>query len=207
LIIKPLLNAKRDTVRLYRYFRRSFVSIKIIICRLLAVGAPLFVCRKEGRHNQRFILTQMHRRRRQHNGTRNALCCHRRRPDNLHDFSVSAQQSASRIIHSSFDLDGRHSTASHSSGCTSTSVDPKLFLHLHQSRALFILRKRSALEILFHLVSPRTQTIRYIGNIHSHTHTHTRSACTRTSSFARAAHRNVSLRSSISRARDKSPRA
>lgn len=94
----------------------------------------------------------MHRRRRQHNRTRNALCCHRRRPaDNLHDFSVSAQQSAFRIIHSSFDLDGRHSTASHSSGCISTSVEPKLFLHLHQSRALFIFRKRSVLEILFHL--------------------------------------------------------
>lgn len=106
----------------------------------------------------------MHRRRRQHNGTRNALCCHHRRPaDNLHDFSVSAQQSASRIIHSSFDLDGRHSTATHSSGCTSTSVEPKLFLHLHQSRALFIFRERSVLEILFHLAPPNAK--HYISNI------------------------------------------
>lgn len=145
---------------------RFLLTSKLWFCRLLTEHYSPPIARRN--HNQRFILTQMHRRRRQHNGTRNALCCHRRRPDNLHDFSVSAQQFASRIIHSSFDLDGRHSTASHSSGCTSTSVDPKLFLHLHQSRTLFILQERSALEILFHLVSLGTQTTKYIGNIHSH---------------------------------------
>ena len=114
----------------------SLLSRFLLTSKLSIIGGALLsACRKEKCHNQRFILTQMHRH--QHNGTRNALCCHRR-PDNLHDFSVSAQQFPSRIIHSSFDLDGRHSTASHSSGWTSTSVDPKLFLHLHQSRILFI---------------------------------------------------------------------
>lgn len=133
LITKLLLNAERETTTWYSHC--IFVNIFIDKITILSIIGALFsVCRKEGHRNQRFILTQMHRRRRQHNGTRNALCCHCRRPNNLHDFSVSAQQSASRIIHSSFDLDGRHSTASHSSGCTSTSVDPKLFLHLHQSR-------------------------------------------------------------------------
>lgn len=144
-LVKPLLNAKRETSRrIVPSFPTVFLLTLKLCWEILSIiggGSTTPVYRKGGRHNQRFILTQMHRRRRQHNGTRNALCCHRRRPDNLHDFSVSAQQSASRIIHSSFDLDGRHSTASHSSSRTSTSVDPKLFLHLHQSRALFILRE------------------------------------------------------------------
>lgn len=146
--------------------------MKIMILSIISGrSTTLRLSRRGGRHNQRFILTQMHRRRRQHNGTRNALCCHRRRPDNLHDFSVSAQQSASRIIHSSFDLDGRHSTASHSSCCTSTSVEPKLFLHLHQSRTLFIRWRRErecTRDIISFSLAERTQTIRYIGSIHSH---------------------------------------
>lgn len=174
---------------------------------LLAVGALLSVCRKKGRRNQRFILTQMHRRRRHHNGTRNALCCHRRRLDNLHDFSVSAQQSASRIIHSSFDLDGRHSTASPFIGLHLDVSRPEAFPSSPSvARSLFILPwERSALEILFHLASARAQTIRYIGNIHSHA---ARVQRARPSSFARArsSERIATLINQSRHARDKSPR-
>lgn len=94
-------------------------------------------------------------------GTRNALCCHRRRSaDNLHDFSVSAQQSASRIIHSSFDLDGRHSTASHSFGLHLDVSRAEAFpsspsvarpIHLSGNGGGRGEGERSVLEILFHL--------------------------------------------------------
>lgn len=111
---------------------------------------------------------------------------------------------ASRIIHSSFDLDGRHSTASHSSSCTSTSVEPKLFLHLHQSRALFILRgKRSALEILFHLASPGNSNYQVY---RQYPFTRGARATTTLLRTRRSSERIATLINQSRRARDKSPR-
>lgn len=141
----------------------------------------------------------MHRRRRQHNGTRNALCCHRRRSDNLHDFSVSAQQPASRIIHSSFDLDGRHSTASHSFGLHLDVSRPEAFPSSPSvARALFIFREECSWDIISFVIclslslSLAERTKYYISNIHLR--------AARTILFYRAAHRSTSLHSSISRA-------
>jgi len=86
--------------------------------------------------------------------------------------------------------------------CTSTSVDPKLFLHLHQSRAPYSSFGRSVLEILFHLVSlslslsfsPDVQNTISVISIYM------RRAPRVTILFYRAAHRSTSLHSSISRA-------
>lgn len=70
------------------------------------------------------------------------------------------------------------------------------FISISRAFPIHPSRERSALEILFHLASPRAQTIRYIGNIHSHA---ARVQRAHPPSHA-PAHRSASLRSSISRA-------